>query len=202
MQPAPRIPAGFARDLRAFDGYLNLVWSEDLKRGVGDPGMMRGLAAARARVIRKECEIPHWIVVREVPEADRLRMVKSGAIEPDEKFVFVLHWQGREDGVGNITLEVNGGYLPLDDRFLKQLCGDPLGRWVPRTFEEFKQARDEANLRDAIRRRYEDEELDGENVDLILTEGTRGARHETATKPENREDGERSSNSEGGDEGA
>jgi len=173
MQPAPTIPGGFARDLRAFDRYLNLVWSEDLKRGAGDPGMLRGLAAARAAVIRRECAIPHWIVVREVPEGDRLRMVKTGAIEPGQQFVFVLHWQGSEDGQGRIGLEVNGGYLPLDDRLLEQLCGDPHGRWTPRTFEEFKQAREEANLRDAIRKRYEDEEQDGENVDLILTEGTR-----------------------------
>jgi len=150
-----------------------LVWSEDLKRGAGDPAILRGLAAARAAVIRKECAIPHWIVVREVPEADRLRMVKSGAIEPGQQFVFVLHWQGNEDGQGRITLEVNGGYLPLDDRLLEQLCGDPHGRWTPRTFEEFKQARDEANLRDATRKRYEDEEQDAENVDLILREGTR-----------------------------
>jgi len=173
MQPAPKIPDGFARDLRGFDRYLNLVWSEDLKRGAGDPAILRGLAAARAAVIRKECAIPHWIVVREVPEADRLRMVKSGAIEPGQQFVFVLHWQGNEDGQGRITLEVNGGYLPLDDRLLEQLCGDPHGRWTPRTFEEFKQARDEANLRDATRKRYEDEEQDAENVDLILREGTR-----------------------------
>jgi hypothetical protein len=177
MQPAPKITAAFGRDLRSFDPYLDLVWSEDLKRDAGDPAMLRGLAAARARVVRRECAIPHWIVVREVPEWDRLRMVKSGAIEPDQRFVFVAHWQGREDSAGKITMEVDGGYLPLDDRLLEHLCGDTRGRWTPKTFERFKQDREEANLKEALDRRYQDEEQDAENVDLILTEGTRRTSH-------------------------
>ncbi len=175
MIVAPKISEGFKRDLRMFDPCLGLVWSEDLKANAGDPNLLSGMAAMRARIIERECARPHWIVFREVTGAERLRMVQMGVIEPGQRFVFVLHWQGSEDTQGQIRLEVNGGYLPLDDRLIERLAlGDPRGRWRSvRSFAQFKQMRDETNLQEALSRRYSDEEFAGEAAEEVLTEATR-----------------------------
>lgn len=158
--PRPTVSEGFLADLRSFDPLLMLVWSadEDREQGV----------------------FAHWIVMREVPAAERPWVVKRGIIQRQEQAEVVTHWvDGKsrfvphdaalegEDGVARPLFEMLAAHNPM--------------RWGGNRFEAWKRMCAARNARQEKERRDREELAIAEGTEETLREASKPERFATVT---------------------